>query len=340
MTLSMLAGQRDRAEPGRGGSPPVRWSRASGRRAARSAARPPRAASSMTTDTAVTTPPACSTSAMVAAERAAGGQHVVDDQHPLTGPDRVGVQLERRRAVLQRVVGGEPLPRQLAGLAHRHDADAGVVGHRGGQQEAAGLHADDDVEARVTGRRPPDSATAAARGSDADGRGEPVDHAPEGRRRRRRPASGPGRATPGSGKSGTSTARLGDQLVERQLRSSLTSPAALARPGSARAAAGRAPGRGVDVPPAAGLAPDRRRRLDDDVGRHLAGQVALGDRDRRRRRGRAARRALATGPAGTAAPRLAGRGRAARQDALRSVMLVRLTLLQVARSGVPRKNEE
>ena len=34
---------------------------------------------------------------------AAGGEHVVDDEHPLTGRERVGVQLQGRLAVLQRV---------------------------------------------------------------------------------------------------------------------------------------------------------------------------------------------------------------------------------------------
>ena len=50
-----------------------------------------------------TVPPARSTRSSVRLGRAAGGQHVVDDQHPLAGGERVRVHLEGRLAVLQRV---------------------------------------------------------------------------------------------------------------------------------------------------------------------------------------------------------------------------------------------
>ena len=115
----------------------------------------------MTTETAATTPPSCSTSAIGGLQRPAGRQDVVDDEDPLAGRHRVGVQLQRRRPVLERVVGRDPLARQLAGLADRDDADAGVQRHGRGEQEAAGLHADDDVEPGVAAvpvgrrRRPP-----------------------------------------------------------------------------------------------------------------------------------------------------------------------------------------
>src|SRR5215204_4536794 len=77
---------------------------------------------------------------------AAGGEHVVDDQDPLAGDHGVGVQLQGGGAVLERVLLGLDLVGQLAGLADGEEAGPEVVGHRGGQDEAAGLDADDLVD--------------------------------------------------------------------------------------------------------------------------------------------------------------------------------------------------
>src|SRR5437868_2829602 len=48
--------------------------------------------------------------------RATGGEDVVDHQHPLVESDRVAVQLQQARAVLQLVGLGLDFPRQLADL--------------------------------------------------------------------------------------------------------------------------------------------------------------------------------------------------------------------------------
>ena len=69
------------------------------------------------------------------------------------GLDRVAVDLERVRAVLERVLDGDRLGRQLAQLAHRHEAGVELVGHRGAEDEAARLHADDEVDLLAGVRR-------------------------------------------------------------------------------------------------------------------------------------------------------------------------------------------
>ena len=53
------------------------------------------------------------------------------------------------RAVLQLVLLADDGPRQLAGLAHRHERGAEAVGDRRGEDEAAGLDADDAVDLDV-----------------------------------------------------------------------------------------------------------------------------------------------------------------------------------------------
>src|SRR4029453_109210 len=64
---------------------------------------------------------------------AAGGEHVVDDQDPLAGDDRVGVQLQGGAAVLERVLLGLDLVGQLAGLAGGGEAGPEGGGGRGGE---------------------------------------------------------------------------------------------------------------------------------------------------------------------------------------------------------------
>ena len=61
---------------------------------------------------------------------AAGGEHVVDDQDPLAGMDGVAVDLELVGAVLELVLLAGDRPRQLAGLADRHEPGAEAVGDR------------------------------------------------------------------------------------------------------------------------------------------------------------------------------------------------------------------
>ena len=81
-----------------------------------------------------------------ALDRAAGGQQVVDDQDALAGGDGVAVDLEGVRAVLERVLDGDRLGRELAELADRHEAGVELVGHRRAEDEPARLHPDDDVD--------------------------------------------------------------------------------------------------------------------------------------------------------------------------------------------------
>src|SRR6185437_5266845 len=73
--------------------------------------------------------------------RAAGGQHVVHDEHPLTGREGVLVHLDGGGPVLELVaprVGGAG---QTALLADRDEARAQLTGDRGREDEAACLDA-------------------------------------------------------------------------------------------------------------------------------------------------------------------------------------------------------
>ena len=71
-----------------------------------------------------------------ALDRAAGRQQVVDDEDLLAGLDRVAVDLEGVRPVLEGVLDGDRLGRQLAQLADRDEAGVELVGHRGAEDEA------------------------------------------------------------------------------------------------------------------------------------------------------------------------------------------------------------
>src|ERR671918_1240496 len=73
------------------------------------------------------------------------GQEVVVDKHARSALDRVGVQLERIEAVLERVLGADRAPGKLAWLAGRHEAAAEPVGERRAQDEPARLGAEDQV---------------------------------------------------------------------------------------------------------------------------------------------------------------------------------------------------
>jgi hypothetical protein len=80
---------------------------------------------------------------------APGGQHIVDEQHPLAGQEGVLVQFQRRLAVLQRVRRRHRAPGELPALTDRHEAHPQPPGHRGAEDEPAGLHPGDHVDAAV-----------------------------------------------------------------------------------------------------------------------------------------------------------------------------------------------
>ena len=74
---------------------------------------------------------------------AAGGEHVVDDEHAVVGFERVAVHLERVGAVLELVAVRVRVPRQLARLAHGHEAGTERERDRRREDEPARLDADD-----------------------------------------------------------------------------------------------------------------------------------------------------------------------------------------------------
>ena len=104
------------------------------------------------------------------AGRTAGGEHVVEDDHAGAGLDRVDVNLERIRAVLEVVARLDRLPGQLAGLPRGHEAAAERVGERTAEDEAARLGAEDHVgRPRAGPRRQPVDRLAEGRGSASSG---------------------------------------------------------------------------------------------------------------------------------------------------------------------------
>ena len=111
--------------------------------------RPFRNPSSSNTQRPATIPPACSTRPECRLRRAARGEHVVDHEHPVPGHEGVGVHLEGRLAVFQRVRRRDGGSGQLAGLAYGDHADPRRVRHGGRDHEAARLDAGDDVEGRA-----------------------------------------------------------------------------------------------------------------------------------------------------------------------------------------------
>src|SRR4051812_50038932 len=64
-------------------------------------------------------------------------EEIVHDQHLLAWGDRVSVDLECVRAVLEGVFDGDGLRRQLAQLADRDESGIELIGHRGAEDEAA-----------------------------------------------------------------------------------------------------------------------------------------------------------------------------------------------------------
>src|SRR3954447_25057366 len=236
------------------------------------------------------------------AEGAAGGEHVVDDEHAPSRADGVLVQLQGRRPVLEGVVGGDPFPRQLARLADRDHAHAAGQRHRGGQEEAAGLHPDHDVEPGV----PVPSGGLGDRSGPRIGggrRGQALDHAPESRPVREDRGEVAEEDT-GLRVVGHVDGERGDQLVERQLaRAGCTGRGGQGHrrflPGGrplGPGRCGRAPGRGAAVAPEA-----LSGRTEDGDSTTTSASTALGSSATATppRAGRA-RRALATGPGAAA----------------------------------------
>src|SRR5260370_10142136 len=70
---------------------------------------------------------------------AAGGQHIIDDQHRLTGPDSILVDLQLVGPVLELVVLADRLPRQLAWVAEGHEACPESQRDRAARDEPSGF---------------------------------------------------------------------------------------------------------------------------------------------------------------------------------------------------------
>ena len=77
---------------------------------------------------------------------AAGGQEVVYEEDPLAGLDGVFVDFEGVGAVFEVVALRDDLGGELFGLADGDEAGVEAVGDGGGEDEAAGLGAEDDVD--------------------------------------------------------------------------------------------------------------------------------------------------------------------------------------------------
>src|SRR5437660_1308598 len=137
--------------------PKTTWSTRAGSRPDRSSA--PRAATtpSSTAPRSLSAPPNApngvrAPARMTTSSSGVGIPLIVADQRV----QRVALDLlapveERQRvpAVLELVLDFDRLPGELAELPHRHEARAELVGHRAAEDEAAGLDADDDLDARV-----------------------------------------------------------------------------------------------------------------------------------------------------------------------------------------------
>lgn len=76
----------------------------------------------------------------------AGSQNVVDDQHPLAGFYGVGVEFENIGAIFKSVLDGDRLRGKLFRLADGDEASAKREGHGWGEEEAARLNADYDID--------------------------------------------------------------------------------------------------------------------------------------------------------------------------------------------------
>src|SRR5437588_10994559 len=79
----------------------------------------------------------------------AGGEHVVDDQHVIPGLDRVAMDLEQVRPVLELVLDPLDLPRELPGLAHRDESGTEPIRHGCGHDEPTRPDSEDAADLAV-----------------------------------------------------------------------------------------------------------------------------------------------------------------------------------------------
>ena len=114
-----------------------------------SAARPPRCSSSISTPTPTIVPPSVSTRRDVAAAvpPVASTSSMIRIRSSGWMASRCSSSLAR--AVLEAELLADDGPRQLAGLAHRHERRPEAVGDRRGDDEATGLDPDDPVDLEV-----------------------------------------------------------------------------------------------------------------------------------------------------------------------------------------------
>ena len=113
----------------------------------RGAARPPRSASSISTPMPTMSPPSVSTRRAVAAAvpPVASTSSMMSTRSPGWMASRWISSLSVPYSSCVLLAGHGP--RQLAGLAHRDEGGADAIGDRRGEDEAAGLDADDPVDA-------------------------------------------------------------------------------------------------------------------------------------------------------------------------------------------------
>ena len=76
---------------------------------------------------------------------AAGGEHVIDDQNALPGGDGIAMDFEGVGAVFEGVLDGLDGSGQFLWLPNGDEAFAERLGDGGGEEEATGFDADDDV---------------------------------------------------------------------------------------------------------------------------------------------------------------------------------------------------
>src|SRR5579862_8366363 len=77
---------------------------------------------------------------------ASGGEQVVDNENFFAGADGVLVHFERVGAVFQCVIEFDSFGGELADFADGNESGVEAVGERGGEDEAAGLHAEDEID--------------------------------------------------------------------------------------------------------------------------------------------------------------------------------------------------
>ena len=207
--------------------------------------RPPRNDSSITKLTPTTVPPSCFDEAGDRLHRSAGREHVVVDDDPRAAGDRVGCDLERVLAVLERVASRRPSPAGACpAAAPATKPQPASTRDRRAEPEAARLGAEHEVRprARASTRRARPTACRSASGSSSSGEMSL-------------------KPTPGSGKSGTSRTRVVRSIRRhpaRLLTSGGRSAATAGRRAPARSARARcrSPSAGL---PALGVARPQRR---------------------------------------------------------------------------------